>query len=842
MRGRASLATLVLCAVAADAARAQQPGERYLLEVGASKTLERDDYREIHAQGGFRFVVPELGLTIRGQRALVMTDREQVRAAAERKAGSGLPTRGVEPPAPRRRLSLDEMRTRLERTLSALGRPSGEPLDAASEQAFELFRFLYCEEGIVVVQRGVEVIRCDRLWISPVDDRIVVENAELRYATPGAAADRVLVVRGPRFVKQGSRWVGRDVVLTSCTAAVPHAALAIGEVEIIEREGEFEVVAHGQTLQAGGVDFLPLPDARVFTRSQSEFPIRRASAGYSGQLGAQAEIVFGLPWNGTGGALHHWLTGRPAEEFRGEWELGFGWIQARGVPLEGALEYRAAGVYQGRTEAFFIDDQGKNLREIQANYDGSPIGDQSRGVVRTQNRVFFDGDTHLDLVAFQASDPAVLPEFFIGPYRIEEVPETSGYLHHGDGNRLLTVGTRFNLDDFSYRDDRALAARFVEELPVVTYQWLAQPVGKTPWDTPIVVDAETEIGQRRSDYDPHAPGGPSDRTLRADQLVELSTPFHIGDVSVRPYASGRGTFYDNTVAGGSEGRIALESGVQFGTRLSRTWRWLDGETQKSLRHVVAPRLTYRNRFHVDDRPGDFYQFQFDPGGPDAVFGPRRLQQLGYDSIDLLTERELVRFEVRNLLQQMVDTGQGRAPRDFVYLDLAQDVFPDKARDNQGETLGLFFYDLLLRPDVHWLPFDDFAFAVYGDNDWRRGMQTLDTELQFGKVLGCNWTIEYREDRLTEGAVGIGASTRLMDRWSVFAASQRDLNRDEWIAYAFGLTREDHDWSIAVSAAYNPFFGDTTFRIEFLPRFGGLNAPRRDRWAGADLRSQAGFSY
>lgn len=848
MRIGASLATLVLgythClwAVSADAARAQRPGERYLLEVGASKTLERDDYREIHAVGGFRFVVPELGLAIRGQSALVMTDREEVRAAAGRRGGGGLPTRGVAPPAPRRRLSLDEMRARLERTLSALGQPPAEPLDATADQVFELFRFLYCEGGIVVAQRGVEVIRCDRLWISPVDDRIVVENAELRYVTPGKRTDQMLVVRGPRFVKQGSRWVGRDAVLTSCTAAEPHAALALGEVEIIERDGEFEIVTHGQTLQIGGIDLLPLPDARVFTKSQSEFPIRRASAGYSGQLGGQAEIVFGLPWNGTGGALHHWLTGRPAEEFRGNWELGVGWIEKRGVPLEGALEYRAAGVYEGRTEVFFLDDQGKNLREIQANYDGSRIGDKSRGVVRSQNRVFFAGDTHFDVVAFQASDPAAYSEFFLGPYRNEEVPETSGYLHHGDGNRLLTVGTRFDLDDFSYRDDRALAARFVEELPVVTWQWLAEPIGKTPWNTPIVVDAETEIGQRRSDYDPHAPAGPSDRTLRADQLVELSSPFHMGGINVRPYASGRGTFYDNTVAGGSEGRIALESGVQFGTRLSRTWRWLDGETQKSIRHVVAPRLTYKNRFHVDDRPGDFYQFQFDPGGPEAVFGPQRMQQLGYDQLDLLTERELVRFEVRNLLQQMVDTGQGRTPRDFIYLDLAQDLFPNKARDNQDETFGLFFYDLLLRPDVRWLPFDDFAFAVYGDHDWRQGLQTFDTEVQFGRVLGCNWTVEYREDRLTEGAVGVSASSRLMDRWTLLGGSQRDLQRGVWTAYSFGLRRDDHDWSIALTANYNPFIGETTFRIEFLPRFGGLNQPRRDRWAGGDLSSLSGFSY
>ncbi len=839
MRPGEPLLRLLLCPAAAsfapqNPATAQQEPNDYRLDYGAYRTIERDDFHETHAQGGFRLSVPRLDLTIRGERVLILNDLEEMRAAITRERESGLPTRGVPPPSPRRRLSPDALRLRLERTLRALGQPTATAGDDAARDVLRLFRYLYCEGGVVVVQRGLEVVRCDRLWISPLDDRIVVENAELRYVTATSRGEETLVVRGPRLVKQGPRWVGEDVVLTTCTAAEPHAALAVDEVEIIEREGEFEVVARGQTLQIGGTAVLPVPDARFFTGSQSEFPIRRVSAGYSGLLGGQLGVVFGLPWNGTGGVLHEWLTGRPAGEFRGDWELGVGWIQERGFPLEGALTYRADGVYEGRTEAFFLDDSGMNLREIQVNVDGSAIGDDSRGLVRSQNRLFFGDRTHLDLVAFHASDAAVYSDFFIGPYRADEVPETSTYLHHADGNHLLTVGTRFNLSDFSYRDDRALANRFVEELPVVTYQWLAQPVATTPWETPIVLDLETQVGQRRSDFDDRLGLRVGDRTLRADQLVELSAPFRVGEFSVRPYASGRGTFYDEAVDGESEGRVAFEGGVQIGTRLSRTWRWLDDGEPRALRHVVAPRLTYRNRFHVDDDPAEFFQY-------DTV-DATRLYRLGYDQVDLLRERELVRFELRNLLQRSDPTDEGRGPRDVVFLDLAQDLFPDDSRDNGGDTLGLFFYDLLLRPELAWLPFDDFAIAVYGDLDWQRGMQTLDTELQFGRVLGCDWTIEYREDTLVDGALALAASTELFDRWSLNAGSQRDLERDEWLAYSFGLQRDDHDWSIALSAVYNPFSDETTFRIEFLPRLGGLNQPRRDRFGGADQRDRYSFDY
>lgn len=817
---RAGLLWLAVgCAVAAAARAQQEPvpppptgsqpqqPAQPVFESASSQSGDHDDYSEAHVFGGFRVVLDGIVLEVRGTHALLLLDRDQSHATATAKDDGQLPRRGIASPPPRRRLSNDELRARVERTLGAVGRPNVELDPKTTELALELVRYVYCEGGVIVVRDGVEVLRCERLWISPLDDRIVVEQAELRYITPGRAGNDTLVVRAPKLVKQGSRWTGRDVTLTMCSAGEPHYAMAVAEVEIIERPGEFEVVARGQTLQVGGTSVLPLPDAHVFTGSQSQFPIRSVGAGYSGKEGARAEVVLGLPWNTAGGAVHEWLTGRPASEFRGDWELGVGWIEKRGEPLNGIVKYGAAGLYEGRTEGFFIDDRGDDLREITTNFDGSDIPEGTRGLVRSQNRVHFGSKTHLDLVAFHGSDPAVWSEYFPAPYRTEEVPETSGYLHHADGNRLLTVGTRFNLSQFSYRDDRALAPRFIEELPVVTYQWLAQPIATTPWQTPIVVDFATQIGQRRSDYDEGAPRV-SDRTTRADQLGELSMPFRLAGWNVRPYANAFGSFYDETLDGDSEARIALAAGVALGTRFQRTWSWLDGGEVKSLRHVIAPKVTYDNRYRVDDSPAEF---------------------LVFDDVDTLSERQLVRVELRNLLQTMEPTPAGRQPRDFVFVDLAQDLFPDKNRDNGGDALGLFYYDVLLRPRVRWLPFDNFAFALYGDHDWEQGLRTLDTELMFGKLIGLDWTADYRTDALVDGAVGVTAATKLLSRWDLYAGMQRDLQADLWLNYSFGLRRNDHDWSIQLSTVYDPYADETTVRLEFVPRLGGFGQLRRDRF-------------
>lgn len=783
---------------------------------GSLQTRISDEYYEVQIYGGFHIELADAQLEIRGSNVLMLLDIDTMQETRGKKQVGDLPRRGHLQPDPRRRLSNEQIRARLEGTLRAMGRSDGLPDSPLANKSLDLLRYIYCEGGVVVVRQGIEVIRCDRLWISPIDDRVVVENAELRYVTGDGAKGEVTIARAPRLTKQGRRWTGRDVTLTNCTAAVPHAAFVIDDAEIIEHENEFEIISRGATVQIGGTSLLPLPNTSVFTGSQSNFPVKRARIGYSNRLGMQAQVGFGQTWNGTGGVLHEWLTGRSANEFRGDWELGVGWIEKRGVPLDGVLNYQAAKLYRGSTEAFFLDDSGVNIREIVRDRSGSVIDTENRGLIRTQNRLLFGEKTTLDLVAYQMTDPSVWSEFYNGAFRTEEVPETSTYLHHADGNRLFTVGTRFNLNDFSYRDDRSLADRFIEEEPVATYQWLAQPIGLTPWRTPIIVDLETNVGQRRSNYDDLTPGTHvSDRTLRLDQLAELSAPLQISQVNVRPYVSGRGTWYDETQDGTAEGRAALETGVQLGSRMQRTWSWNSDGERRAVRHVMAPKLTYRNRFHVDDQPGAFYQF---------------------DATDQLTQQQLVRAELRNQLQKMELVDGVRQPRDFLFVDFAQDLFPDRARDNQGEALGLLYYDFLIRPSPTGLPVKNLTYAIYGDHDWKQGLRTLDTELGFGPVAGINWTVDYRTDRVVRGAVGVRATTQIFERWDLYAGSQRDLDRDTWLAYQFGIRRNDHDWTIEAGVVFNPFTEQTTFQLDFVPKMGGIDRPQRDRLGNGSLQS------
>ena len=122
------------------------------------------------------------------------------------------------------------------------------------------------------------------------------------------------------------------------------------------------------------------------------------------------------------------------------------------------------------------------------------------------------------------------------------------------------------------------------------------------------------------------------------------------------------------------------------------------------------------------------------------------------------------------------------------------------------------------------------------------MQTLDTEVQFGEVLGLDWVVEYREDTTVDGALALACKADVFNRWSVYGRAQRDLERDEWLAYVFGLRRNDHDWTIGFTAVYNPFVDETTFRIEFEPRFGRTKRSRLNRFGGSDMGNSSRFAY
>jgi hypothetical protein len=790
------------------------------------------------------------GRRIRAESVVIRLDRDEFRRLSETDR-EGLPRRGTFLPGARRTLSADLLAQRLAFFLKSMGSP--RPGTAAHRDHMLLFRSVYMEGNVVIVDAGVEVLTAKSLLFSIPDNRVVLKGVVMRLTSKSqGGADRVLVLRAPKLVKQGTRTAGRGVSLTACNAGKPHFEVLSSEIEIIERGDEFEIFSRGNNLAFSGRRTVPLPNAHFFTTEQSNTPIKGARVRYSSNFGTEVGVDLGAGWNDTGGAIHHLLTGRPASEFRGEWLLGLGYVEKRGTLLEGELTYGVEGLYRGRTRGFFMgNDRGPNRSFIQLRNDGTVIDDSERGLIISENRVHLGENWRLDVTAFSASDEAVYPEYFLNEFQEAETPESSLHLRHAAANRLFTLTGRTNLATSSYADDRSLAPSFTNEAPLATYDVFSQPLTRLG-ETDIVLTSSTSAGVLEHEFDPRfrtpMPANMSDRTFRFDQDLELAAPFHLGPFAVRPRASGRFTYYDNTVRRAEDERWALDAGVSVTTRLARSFRSTDSDGKaQTIRHSIYPSVSIGHMYRVDGRPTDYYQF---------------------DQVDSLNENGTIRVGLLNRFQKTTGTSarpRYRDPfdprerfradasdepvpasktREFLFVDLAQNFFPIAGRDNGGETLGLTEYELIWRPHPEWIPVANLAFLAEGEHDWRNDrLRTFNAMTRFGEVLGCHWRAGYRTDYLVDGAVTYGVSRNLFGRWILQGDGAFDLQSDDQLYYAASLIRRDHDWVITMGLTFNIIQNDTTFRIDFEPLFGGLTRRRSNEFAGmAGRGSDAMLNY
>jgi len=791
-------------------------------------------------------------LEMHADSAVVFFDRDEYSRSIQWGRSKKLPRRGTSPPDTRRRLTDKVMHERLTSLLRSMGQTPGPPTPEG-RQALRLFRSLYMEGNVTIRHKGVEVVRCSRLYLSTVDDRVIFEGVTMRLTTLAKdGSDRVMIVRAPKLIRQGKRTSGRNVSLTSCTAGKPHFEVFTTEFEVIERPDDFEVRTKDNALAFSGVKTLPLPNVSFFSSDQNQLPIQGFSMGYDQTEKLVARLDLGGSMNNVGGAVHNFLTGRDASEFRGDWHVGLGYNYERGAPTEAGLTYKADGLYRGETLGFYLHDNGENIRQITRDLDGALIDNTDRAMIHTENRFHLGSNTYLDLSLFDASDAAVWSEFFRRRYMRDETPETSAWLLHDDDNMLVTVEGRWNVADFSYGDDRALATSFNEKLPVATLDWFSEKLMDLPGDGELLLTTSTNVGQQRSNFDNTVAVTTNDRTFRVDQEVELAAPYYFGDFALRPFATAGFTHYDRTVPGGSRERFRFAAGSVLSTRVARTFHTHDAKDREvRIQHVINPTISVSHQFKVDRDPGYFYQ---------------------HDQIDALTEKAVIRFGLVNRLKhirkydedelkaakQQKDSKQRKGVtqqqddkvqthtqmRQVLWADVGQNVLPISGRDNMGHHIGFLDYEVVLRPLQEWVPIPNLVVIVQGEHDWiETESRTFNAAVTFGRVLGVNWAAEYFKDSTTKGAIGYGANTDLFGRWQLAGQGQYDLERNENLNYVFTLQRQDHDWTITAGFEFDSVTDDVSFNITFEPSFGGLFKPkRRSEYGGRVLQPGARTYY
>ncbi|MFQ5505527.1 MAG: hypothetical protein ACE5F1_12120, partial [Planctomycetota bacterium] len=395
-----------------------------------------------------------------------------------------------------------------------------------------------------------------------------------------------------------------------------------------------------------------------------------------------------------------------------------------------------------------------------------------------------------------------------------EPPESSVQLRFVRDNIRATLTGRTTLPGFSYDETARLTARFRGERPYGRFALFSEPLARLGDAWPLVMDLELGAGLLRNEFDDRAASAVREASWRGDGGLMLSAPRVLGPYAVKPFVRLRETWYSDRPGGSAAGRELFEFGGLVSTRFSRRF-------EGGLQHVIQPEIRAFHRTGVSREPGDYFQF---------------------DRIDALDEESAVDLVLLNRLRVR---GEAGTESDLLWIDLAQRVHPNSTRDNGGDRLGLFAFEAILTSGAAWLPLPHTRLLFEGERDWNKNVfRTRNVGMALGPIRGFGVGGEWRSGADGDGTGSIFLSAQLWQRWSLSlgAIYNFELNRKD--ATSFTLLRKDHDWSWVISIAEDENTGDRSFRVQFIPTFGGLFRPRRTRYIAGDpafgVRNGSGF--
>lgn len=321
---------------------------------------------------------------------------------------------------------------------------------------------------------------------------------------------------------------------------------------------------------------------------------------------------------------------------------------------------------------------------------------------------------------------------------------------------------------------------------------------------------------------------------------ELDLPINLGPVKVVPYAMGQAGHWGEVLDGNETQRLYGQAGV----RAALPFWSANPDIQSELLNVNG--LAHKVVFDVDafyaDSNRDLNQFPlYDPLDDDAQEHFRRrfavntfggTTPLSFDerfyalrsglagnvtnpSAEIADDLQAVRMGVRQRWQ--TKRGPVANPRivDWIVLDSEAVWFPDAARDNFGEDLGLARYDFRWHIGERVTLLSDGGFDFFAN-----GQQTVSVGTVLSRPTNGNLYIGYRslEGPFSSQVLITAASYRLSPKWFGSAALSYDFSGSGTIGNAFSLVRIGESFLTSVNFYYDAYKSNVaaTFNIE--PRF------------------------
>lgn len=648
-------------------------------------------------------------------------------------------------------------------------------------------------DGDVVLRQGPNVIRATRLFYDFSRDRALILDAVMR--TTIAERNIPLIARASE-IRQLSRdrFVASDAILTTSEFHTPHYHVGAEKVELVDRSprelaggrrglraGTF-TIRHA-TLNLGGRPLLYWPYIRG-NLDTSETSIRGLRTGFSDDFGVELETK----WH-----LFNVLGFETPNGFDSTLKLDY--FTRRGPATGVDVDYER-DKYAGTIRSYLLVDSDKDFLGRQRV---SPSEKDVRGRFLMRHRQYLEDEWQLSLELSYISDESFLEEFFESEFDNDKAQETLLYLKKQQENWAVTALLQTRPLDFTTQTER---------FPDLAFFLSGEPIA----------DRASGYSENRLGMVRYRPGTQTFRELlrdgrldgsgtvaRADSRQEITLPVDVGPVRLVPFASIRGTIWDDSPEDGGIGRVFGSYGVRGSMYLSRVYPTMRSAMFDidGVRHIIKPDLTAW--ISHTNQPSDAL-FPFD------------------ETVEQIDEIDGIAVGVRQRWQTRRGGGTTRRTVDFLTFDVEAGIFNDAEHDEVTNGFASFsrpensISRNYVNSSVIWRLNDRTALLSEVNYDVNDGeVDVLNVSVAVERSPRLSYLLGYRliEESDSE-LLGFDMNYRLTEKHSLALRELFDLDRGRILDFTVALVRKFPHWFGAVSFAFDDAEDDFGVSLSIWP--------------------------
>ncbi|MCH8966457.1 MAG: LPS assembly protein LptD [Planctomycetes bacterium] len=517
-------------------------------------------------------------------------------------------------------------------------------------------------EGDVQMSQGAISIRASRLYYDFVHEKAIILDAVVHAMLEQRNLPIYLRAAEVRQLS-ASHFVATDAVLTTSEFYTPHYHIGARRVELIDRTpmeptgraagvraGSFRIRDATLNLRGHPVAWWPYLRGSVDT---SETAIKSLRLGFSNDFGMELETK----WH-----LFNVLGLQKPDGVRATFSLDYFSERGPGAGID--VKYERDTYFGVHRNYALFDDGEDNLGRKRED----PPDHDTRGRILLRHRHYLDDDWELSLELSYISDESFLEEFFESEFDNDKEQETLLYLKKQRDHWAFTATVQTRILDFTTQTER---------FPDLAFHLAGESLGT--WGSWF---SENRVGivRRRAAVqtfrellrDGRAVS--SGAVMRVDSRQEVDVPLDLGPIRIVPFASVRGTAWDDSPHDGGLSRGFATVGIRGSMYLWRVYPEfrstlfdIDG-----VRHIIKPDITawiaQANRDSED-------LFEFD------------------ETVETIDEVDGFALGIRQRWQTKRGEGDNRRNVDFLTLDVELGFFNDAT--GRARTRG---YTSFSRPE------------------------------------------------------------------------------------------------------------------------------------------------